>query len=324
MLGRFVRRGVARRRGLVRIAYVDGPVVRVPRGTTVLEASRLARHPHASVCGGRGRCSTCRVQVLGGDRTGLLPPSLGEAAVLDRIGAAPHVRLACQLRHLRDVKVSPLVAPSEGLAAARRPAGPLGQERFVVAMFVDLRGSTRLAENQLPFDTVFPINRFLDAVARAVRTAGGAPNLFLGDGTLALFGLQSSPVVATGESLAAVGRIGAEIAALNELVAGDTQEPLRFGIGVHAGLAILGQVGERESEHSVFTAIGDPVNVAARLQAATKGLGVEALISDVVYDTAGISPSTPACEVQADGRDGVIIARALTRAADVSVAVGSS
>jgi len=193
-----------------------------------------------------------------------------------------------------------------------------------VAMFVDLRGSTRLAENQLPFDTVFPINRFLDAVARAVRTAGGAPNLFLGDGTLALFGLQSSPVVATGESLAAVGRIGAEIAALNELVAGDTQEPLRFGIGVHAGLAILGQVGERESEHSVFTAIGDPVNVAARLQAATKGLGVEALISDVVYDTAGISPSTPACEVQADGRDGVIIARALTRAADVSVAVGSS
>ncbi len=63
-------------------------------------------------------------------------------------------------------------------------------------MFVDMRGSTRLAEKQLPFDTVFIVNRFLGAVSQAVIECGGQPNQFVGDGELALFGLRSSPQAA--------------------------------------------------------------------------------------------------------------------------------
>ena len=63
-----------------------------------------------------------------------------------------------------------------------------GQERYLVSMFVDMRGSTRLAENRLPFDTVFIVNRFLGAVSQAVIECGGRPNQFVGDGELALFG----------------------------------------------------------------------------------------------------------------------------------------
>jgi adenylate cyclase len=316
LLGRGVRRLLEQRRGLVRITYADGRLMRVPQGITVLEASRMGRIPHASVCGGRGRCSTCRVRVFGEGAAALPPPSPAETGVLDRIGAGPQVRLACQLRPVKDVHVAPLIAPGAGPAEARRMASAAGEERFVVAMFIDMRGSTRFAETHLPFDTVFVINRFLDAVSRAVLIAGGAPNQFLGDGLMALFGLQSDRETAAREALAAVAGIGAEIATLNRLMAGDVAEPIRFGIGVHAGTAILGEIGGRASGRPVFTAIGDPVNVAARLQSATKRLGVEAVISDAVYEVSGHRPDGELQELQLDGREGTIPVRPVARAVD--------
>src|SRR5262249_56004097 len=85
--------------------------VTVPVGFTILEASRTAGVPHASVCGGRGRCSTCRVRVVLG-LTDLPTASEAEQRVLARVGAAPDVRLACQTRPVRDVAVAPLLAPS--------------------------------------------------------------------------------------------------------------------------------------------------------------------------------------------------------------------
>ncbi|WP_346767203.1 adenylate/guanylate cyclase domain-containing protein [Enterovirga aerilata] len=320
LAGAFAARGLRhvaqRRRGLVRVTYADGRAVEVPRGTSVLEASRIGRIPHASVCGGRGRCSTCRVRVFGAGATELPPPSPAEAGVLERIEAGPQVRLACQLRPGRDVQVAPLIAPWAGPLEARRIVSAFGEERFVVAMFVDMRGSTRFAETHLPFDTVFLINRFLDAVSRAVLAAGGVPNQFLGDGLLALFGLATDPRSAAREALAAAAGVGREIATLNGLMAADAGGPIRFGIGVHCGTAILGEIGGRASGRPVFTAIGDPVNVAARLQSATKRLGVEAAISEAVYRTAGYRPDAELRELQLDGREGTIAVRAVARAVD--------
>lgn len=316
VLARIGRRVIERRRGLVRLTYPDGKVVRAPRGMSVLEASRMARIPHASVCGGRGRCSTCRVQLFGVEVARIPAAGSAERAVLDRIGAGPDVRLACQLRPTGDLTVAPLVNAEPGRARDRRLPLAFGEERFVVAMFVDMRGSTRLAERHLPFDTVFQINRFLDLVATAVRRSGGSPNQFLGDGMLALFGLEADPATAARQSLIATAAIGAEIAALNEGASGDSHAAVRFGIGVHAGTAILGEIGERGRGHSVFTAIGDPVNVAARLQSMTKQLEVEAMVSDTVYEVAAVPASVPRREVIVEGRDKVISARPLSRATD--------
>ena len=69
----------------------------------------------------------------------------------------------------------------------------IGEERYLVSLFVDMRGSTKLAEKRLPFDTVFIVNRFLGAVSQAVIECGGQPNQFVGDGQLALFGLGLGP-----------------------------------------------------------------------------------------------------------------------------------
>ena len=147
--------------------------------------------PHASVCGGRARCTTCRVRV-GEGLSHLPPPGRMEAQALGRIEAPPNVRLACQCRPTRDVAVTPLLPPNAGPSALRSaPSGAQGRERPIVAMFVDLRDSTRLAEGRLPYDVVFIMNQFFAEMHAALRATGGYYAQFRGDGLLALYGLES-------------------------------------------------------------------------------------------------------------------------------------
>ena len=305
-----------RRVGSIRLTYPDR-TIRVARGFSVLEASLVNNIPHAHVCGGRGRCSTCRIRILG-DLAGLPAPSAAEQAVLERVHAAPGVRLACQLRPTRDIAFVPMLSPyATTVDAYRTGAAYSGVERYVVIMFVDMRGSSRLAEGRLPFDTVFVINQFLNAVSSAVLSAGGEPNQVLGDGLLALFGMGARPDLACRQAIAASAEIAARVESLNSALGHALVEPIRFGIGIHAGVTIAGAIGYER--HAQFTVIGDPVNVAARLEALTKTLGCEVLMSEEVYERAGFGPDDlPAHEVDARGRDAMVKARSVKRAADVA------
>jgi adenylate cyclase len=302
VLARGVRVLNERRGGMIALSYGNGRTVRVPKGLSVLEASLRNNVPHASVCGGRARCSTCRIRIIG-DCSALPEPSQREAFVLARVGASdPSIRLACQLRPAEDLSFFQLFLPSTTTANthASNPAR-IGQERYLVSLFVDMRGSTQLAEKRLPFDTVFVVNRFLAAVAQAVMECGGRPNQFLGDGMLALFGLGTSAQLACRQALRAAAMISVNIDELNQFLSHDLREPIRFGIGIHGGEVIVGDIGYRD--HMVFTALGDPVNVAARLQDMTKSLSCEALISEEVRVTAGLgSDDLPQREVDIRGR----------------------
>src|SRR5216684_238255 len=205
LVGRGARALNERRVGMISLSYGNGRTVRVPKGLSVLEASLRNNVPHASVCGGRARCSTCRIRVIG-DCSLLPKPSEREAFVLNRVGAGadPAIRLACQLRPNTDLSFLQFFMP-QITAASLRKAGSvrIGQERYLVSMFVDMRGSTTLAEKRLPFDTVFIVNRFLSAVSQAVIECGGQPNQFVGDGELALFGLNTNRQTACRQALQA-------------------------------------------------------------------------------------------------------------------------
>jgi adenylate cyclase len=303
-----------RRRGLIRLTYPDGKVIRVPRGLSVLESSWRFNIPHASVCGGRGRCSTCRIRIVG-ERSGLPPPSPSERAVLERAGFGldSPVRLACQLRPQSDLVLVPLLPPNADISQARATMRAQGMERHVVSMFVDMRGSTRLAEQRMPYDIVFIINRFVEAVSQAVIEAGGAPNQFLGDGVLALFGVATDPATASRQAIHAAALIARNVDRFNELFKENLGEPVGFGIGIHGGEVILGDVGY--SDHRVFTAIGDAVNVTARLQEQTKVLKCEVVLSDDVCRTAGLAlDALPASEVSLRGRAEPMHVRIVSRA----------
>src|SRR5271155_5541672 len=316
LLARNFRRWREHRVGSIRLTYPDR-MIRVARGFSVLEASLINNIPHAHVCGGRGRCSTCRIRILG-DLDGLPAPSAAEHAVLERVHAGPGVRLACQLRPSRDIAFVPLLSPYATMLDVYRIGGPnSGIERYLVIMFVDMRGSSRLAERRLPFATVFIINQFLNAGSHAVLSAGGEPNQVLGDGLLALFGMGDPPDVACRQAIAASAAIADRAETLKRALPHALVEPIRFGIGIHAGVTVAGAIGYER--HAQFTAIGDPVNVASRLEALTKTLGCEVLMSEEVYEHAGFGPDDlPAHDVEARGREETVKVRSVARAADLA------
>jgi len=306
---RAVRALRERRGGMITVTYPDRQV-RVPKGMSVLEASLRFKVPHACVCGGRARCSTCRVRVVS-DRGALPRPSGREAFVLTRVGARtdPAIRLACQLRPNSDLAVIPVLPTNIGADFVRnRRRVNIGEERYIVSMFVDMRGSTKLAEARLPFDIVFLINRFLGAASQAVLEAGGQPNQFIGDGMLALFGLTVDPPAAGRQALAAAANVAANVAYMNHQFASELPEPIQFGIGIHGGDVIIGDIGF--GDRTVFTAVGDAVNVAARLQDMTKALNCTIVVSEEVCQTAGIpADALTRTEVSVRGRDEPITVR---------------
>lgn len=261
----------------------------MPVGLTILEASRLGDVAHASVCGGRGRCSTCRVEVARGlDHLPTASPE--EQRVLRRVGAGPAVRLACQTRPVRDVAVTPLVQPprgGRGAAAAHEPMA--GAEQEVVVLFADLRGFTRIAERKLPYDVVFLLNRYFQVVGETIHRAGGIPNQFTGDGVMALFGVGVTPEEGGRQALRAAADMVRGVAALSDALAGDLPAPLRIGVGIHLGPAVVGRMGYADTIY--LTAVGDTVNVASRIEQLTKDFDAELVVSETLAVRAGLDIS---------------------------------
>lgn len=309
-----------RRHGVVRLTYPSGRVVRIVRGVSVLEASRMGGIPHASVCGGRGRCSTCRIKVAGPDEV-IPPPAPEEVKVLQRVGAAPDVRLACQLRPLGDLRVTPLLAATaQARDGFRRPGYLHGAEREIVILFGDLRAFTKLSETKLPYDLVFLLNQYFAEMGHAVEGAGGRIDKFIGDGVMALFGLDGGVEAGCREALVAAKDMALRMESLNRALIHDIPEPLRIGIGIHTGPAIVGEMGYGTAVS--ITAVGDAVNTASRVESLTKTYACELVISEAVMLRAGIDLSAaPRHEIEIRGRVERLTVRTFASAGDLPVQV---
>jgi adenylate cyclase len=288
LMARALRNRRERRQGLVRIEYRDGRSFAAPKGYSILEASRAATVAHVSVCGGRGRCSTCRVLVWRGLEA-TPPAAAAEATTLLRIGSPHGVRLACQLRPTDDIGVAPLVHPWRiwsGLALGLQE----GREIVATALFVDLRDSTRLAAGRLPFDAIFIINRYIEAVTAAILAKNGHITSIAGDGVMSVFGLDGDAEKGARSALAAAFAIGRAIEEVNGDLVAEIDAPLQIGVGVHTGPSILGEVGPLDRSSLQF--LGDTGNVAARLEGLTKEFGCAALVSAATWSAAGRSAPT--------------------------------
>ena len=316
LLARIARRAWRRRHGVVRIGYADGRYVEVTPGTSVLEASRIAGIPHASVCGGRGRCSTCRVRVRG-EVHAIDPPSANEMRVLRRIGARPNIRLACMLRPRGTVEVTPLLPPLALAADGRRRVDFVqGSEREIAILFADIRGFTALAEGRLPYDVVFVLNRYFSAMGRAIESAGGRVDKFIGDGVMALFGIESSAQAGCRDALTAARLMSERLGELNLSLRAELDFPLRIGIGIHCGPVIVGEMGYGTA--AAITAIGDAVNTASRLENLTKTYDCELVVSEETVARAAVDLSEfPRHEIEIRGKREMLAVTILNRAADL-------
>ena len=272
----------------MRIRY-PGQEVIVPRGTTVLEASRMHGIPDASVCGGRGRCSTCRIRILSGYEA-IVPASEDELKVLRRIGAPDRVRLACQVRCERELEVVPLVPPNVGPDAAR-PQGRFvfGTELDIAILFSDIRDFTRFSEQTLPYDIFHILNQYFEAMSEAIEAHGGHLDKFIGDGLMALFGLRQGAAMGCRSALAAAREMSVRLADLNARLSHSLREPLRIGIGIHAGPVVVGEMGHKTA--TSLTAVGDAVNTASRVEGLTKQTGTQLVVTARVADLAALDLS---------------------------------
>jgi adenylate cyclase len=266
---------------------------------TILGAALREGIPFAHACGGRALCSTCRVLVVDG-RSACTPRTAKERAIADRLGFTDEFRLACQTSITAEVTVRRLVLDNEDIeladlrrrngpragrrrrgvtattAASRSKAHAIGDELPVAVLFADIRGFTPFSQAVLPYDVIHELQRHVHSVTRAVQHQGGVVTSYMGDGVMALF----LPGDGAAPSLRAA-RAGVEMLANVERRRGELEE--RYGrafdvnVGLHHGPAIVGSLW---GNPPTLTAIGDTVNIAARIEQANKELSTRFLASE--------------------------------------------
>jgi adenylate cyclase len=267
---------------------------------TILGAALREGIPFAHACGGRALCSTCRVLVVDGGGA-CTPRTTKERVIADRLGFSDEFRLACQTSVTAEVTIRRLVLDNEDIELAdlrgrpgrvrtprrkRAPttdsaplatgARPLGEELPVAVLFADIRGFTPFSQAVLPYDVIHELQRHLQSVTRAVGRQGGVVTSYMGDGVMALFlpGDGSPP------SLRAA-RAAFEMLAHAERRRDELDD--RYGrsfdvnVGLHHGPAIVGSLW---GNPPTLTAIGDTVNLAARVEQANKDLATRFLTTE--------------------------------------------
>ena len=281
----------------------DQRLIESGRREPLLHAALRAGIPFTHACGGRGRCSTCRVVVVEG-LPGCASRNPREQAIAKQLGFGPQFRLACQTVVTGDVTVRRLVLDERDVEladvrlresrrhrqrgraqhagqASRQRARAVGDELSVAVMFADIRGFTAFAEAVLPYDVIHVLQRQLRDVTNAVERHGGVVTSYMGDGVMALF-LDEPPDVAGSRSQRAVGA-GLEILARANAARPGLEElygrSFDMNVGLHSGTAIVGTLW---GDPATITAIGDTVNLASRIEQANKQFGTRLLVSDAI------------------------------------------
>jgi len=149
------------------------------------------------------------------------------------------------------------------------------------------------------------LNRYFRSMGEAIEGAGGRVDKFIGDGIMALFGIDQTPQIGSEQALRAARAMAERLDDLNDLLAHDLAEPLRIGIGIHSGPAIVGEMGYGKVVS--FTAVGDTVNTASRLETMTKQWNAQLVISEDTAAFAGFDLSQYQTEeTEVRGRQGAL------------------
>jgi len=157
-----------------------------------------------------------------------------------------------------------------------------GNRRRVCVLFADIRGFTARSEQTAPEAIIELLNGYFAQMTEAIHKHGGVVDKFIGDGLMAFFGAPQSIEHPERKALEAAQEMLLRLHRYNQTLAEQGVEPIAIGIGIHAGDVILGYIGS-EARHE-YTAIGDTVNAASRLEGMTKTLGYPVVCSSAVAD----------------------------------------
>lgn len=282
-LARVVRWGYERLRGVtIEIAY-PGARVRAPLGWSVLEASRANHIAHASACGGRARCSTCRVRVLQGQEH-CPPADRNEILTLERISAGPDMRLACQLRPKGPVSVAPL----DSVEAATAPSA---HEEICALVFLSLGNRGALAAAMLPQDLQWALTEFYSVFEKTVRARGGVVLWVGGEQGTACFPLRRDAARAARRALAAVRELEAGIERLSGALLDHWSVTLEAAIVAHLGPILIDPAVLTAADPKAPVVVGRAIDEADRARASL-ARGDTVVMSLALIAQAGEAPES--------------------------------
>jgi adenylate cyclase len=283
----------------------DDVTVDVERNSTVLDAAQQHNIPLTSICGGNARCTTCRIVITSGaDNT--QPLTEKEQNVSNQLGFEPMIRLACQTHVCGDIDVRRLVLDKDDIsltefACKKSQSLSVGVEHSVSILFADIRGFTSFSEKQLPYDVIHMLNRYFRIMGKVINDNNGAIHNYMGDGLMALFGVDSEN---NGEedSVRAGLQMLEAMDDLNPYLLNVYDHELEIGIGIHCGDVVIGNVKDCGNSKMV---IGDAVNLASRIESENKRTGTNLLVSEAIH--ASIKQNSKIgtqCSVELKGKTG--------------------
>ncbi len=259
------------------ISYTDS-------NQTLLDVSIANKVPHWRVCGGRGRCTTCRVRILDGV-SHLSPRTALEKTLAQVRNWDSTVRLACQTRAAGEVVLERVILSGADASqlSLETVGAEAGEDRSLAILFCDMRNFVGLTESNSAFDVVHILNRFFTAVGEPILLNAGVITQYVGDQICGIFGMNEW--TAEQSCRAAVRAALGMVEALDELNRSISEEfdlQIAIGVGVHYGTAIVGRVGHPAFKHLAVN--GDDVNMASRIEAMNKSFNTTVLVSDTVVN----------------------------------------
>lgn len=262
----------------------DGTETDAAEQEPILQALLRCGVPHAHVCGGKARCSTCRVLVLEGLEN-CSPRTPKEQRIAEKLRFPPNIRLACQTHISGPVKIRRLIIDDEdiefnSLSIVENNSAFVGVEKGIFILFADIQGFTAFAETLMPYDVVHVLNRYFNLMGKVIRHYRGYINAYMGDGLMALFETED-PASEASQAIRAGLAMLSEVEKLRPYLEDLYQRSFDIRIGLHYGQVVtgaLGALGDRKE-----TVIGDAVNVASRIETVNKQAGTRFLVSEVIY-----------------------------------------
>ena len=262
----------------------DNKKIEISQDETILTASLRKEIPHLSACGGVGKCSTCRINIISGlencsERTEY------ENKLAKRLDLPKTIRLACQTKVSGKVKYRRLLLDKRDLTLnsqlTAKKSGSVGTVRNLTIMFCDIKGFTPFSESLSAYDVIFILNRYFSIMREIILKNGGEINNYIGDAIMAIFGLKESRQ----QILRSVNTGLQMLEAMDEFKiylkeAYDRIFDIR--IGIHNGEVIVGSIGSGDDKK--LTVIGDVVNIASRIESTNKDAGTRLLISENAYN----------------------------------------
>ena len=253
---------------------------------TLLEISLKHGIPHVHEWGGNARCSTCRVIILE-SLENTLPRNEAEKKLAKQKGLESNIRLACQTKISGPVKLRRLTRDDIDIKMIAGNKRSTGSEIQAAILFCDVRDFTEFAESHLSYDTIHILNRYFYHVGEAILKYHGYIDKYMGDGVMALFGLPDYQSSGDAGSIC-LNAVSAGLAILealhhfNQRLKDDFNTEFKIGVGIHFGDVLVGEMGHPDIMQ--YTAIGDTVNTASRIESATKTTQTSLLISQPVLE----------------------------------------